>query len=588
MLTRITIRNFKLFEEVHIPLDNGVVFIGPNNSGKTSTLQALSLWHSSLQKWAAKHASKDRNNIPVQRPGVSVNRLDLIPLPVAEVDLIWRDRKTRKSPRGNIRIDLLVQGFSNGKSWTCGLEYDYSGSEVFFCRPLRTGSGRNPERMEIPQEAIDTRVAFLPSMSGLASEEALIREGRINVLVGQGQTAEVLRNLCYRVHQKQQGSDWDDLVQHIRALFGITLEPPVYLENRGTVIMNYREAGSGVRLDLPSAGRGLQQVLLLLAYMYDNEPGTVLLLDEPDAHLEILRQRHIYQLLIEVAGRRGAQIIAASHSEVLLNEAARRETAVAFIGKPHLLARSRSSEVRKALNEIGFDHYYSAESRGWVLYLEGETDLGILKEFATVLQHPAARHLETAFVQYIGNDRSSASRHFHALREASRDLMGVLLLDRPPNGDMAEEPEPEPGLKKMMWRKREIENYLCNRQAVIAFAAEGLEDDLPGRAEKAQRQEKMAMAIEALEKAIRTLGKPEAFSDDIKASDEFLIPLMQNFLESVTPQISREMPQMLGKKDFHRLVQHIPREEIDPEVTEKLDAIVELAEKARSLSPTGS
>ena len=45
--------------------------------------------------------------------------------------------------------------------------------------------------------------------------------------------------------------------------------------------------------------------------MYAN-PGAVLLLDEPDAHLEILRQRQIYQLLIDVARENGNQIIAAS------------------------------------------------------------------------------------------------------------------------------------------------------------------------------------------------------------------------------------------------------------------------------------
>lgn len=576
MLTRITIRNFKLFEEVEIPLDNGVVFIGPNNSGKTSALQALSLWHSGLQKWAEKHASKDRENIPAQRPGVSVNRLDLIPLPVAEVDLIWRDRKTRKGPGENIRIDLLVEGISNGKPWQCGLECDYSGSEVFFCRPLRTGAGSNSGRMEIPREAIDARLAFLPSMSGLASEEALIREGRINVLIGQGQTAEVLRNLCYRVHQKQNGGDWDDLARQIKELFGVTLNPPVYLENRGAVVMDYQKTGSGIVLDLPSSGRGMQQVLLLLAYMYDNKPGAVLLLDEPDAHLEVLRQRQVYQLLIETAARRGTQIIAASHSEVLLNEAARRETAVAFIGKPHLLAKSKTSEVRKALNEIGFDHYYNAKDKGWVLYLEGESDLGILQAFAAVLKHPAAKHLDTAFVQYVGNDHRSASRHFHALREARGDLVGVLLLDRLEQG----KPGDEPGLKKMMWRQREIENYLCNREAILSFAVAGLNDDLVGRAEKDAGKEKMAMAIDELEKAIRTLGKPEAFSRDIKASDDFLIPLFQNFLKGATPGISEEIPQIPGKKDFHRLAAHIPGDNIDPEITEKLDAIAEIAEKA--------
>jgi ABC-type cobalamin/Fe3+-siderophores transport system ATPase subunit len=57
---------------------------------------------------------------------------------------------------------------------------------------------------------------------------------------------------------------------------------------------------SACLLDLSCVGRELQQTLLLLAHLYAN-PKTVLLLDEPDAHLEVLRQRQIYQLLTDVA-----------------------------------------------------------------------------------------------------------------------------------------------------------------------------------------------------------------------------------------------------------------------------------------------
>ena len=39
MLIKLTIRNFKRFENVEIELGNPVVFIGPNNSGKTSAIQ---------------------------------------------------------------------------------------------------------------------------------------------------------------------------------------------------------------------------------------------------------------------------------------------------------------------------------------------------------------------------------------------------------------------------------------------------------------------------------------------------------------------------------------------------------------------
>lgn len=44
MLTKLTIRNFKRFGEVEVELGSPVVFIGPNDSGKTTALQALALW----------------------------------------------------------------------------------------------------------------------------------------------------------------------------------------------------------------------------------------------------------------------------------------------------------------------------------------------------------------------------------------------------------------------------------------------------------------------------------------------------------------------------------------------------------------
>jgi predicted ATP-dependent endonuclease of OLD family len=41
MLTKLTVRNFKLFTEIEVELGERVVLIGPNNSGKTSALQAI-------------------------------------------------------------------------------------------------------------------------------------------------------------------------------------------------------------------------------------------------------------------------------------------------------------------------------------------------------------------------------------------------------------------------------------------------------------------------------------------------------------------------------------------------------------------
>ena len=62
MLTRIRIRNFKRFEDSEIELGKAVLLIGPNNSGKTTALQALSLWDIGLRRWKRRKLFGDDEN----------------------------------------------------------------------------------------------------------------------------------------------------------------------------------------------------------------------------------------------------------------------------------------------------------------------------------------------------------------------------------------------------------------------------------------------------------------------------------------------------------------------------------------------
>src|ERR1700690_69512 len=121
MLTSLRVKNFKRLKEVEIELGKAVVFVGPNNSGKTTALQALALWEAGLRKWVEKRSAKDT---PEKRPGVTINRRDLIAVPVPDANLLWRDlhvraiqRKNGKPDTRNIRIDILVSGTSNDTQW---------------------------------------------------------------------------------------------------------------------------------------------------------------------------------------------------------------------------------------------------------------------------------------------------------------------------------------------------------------------------------------------------------------------------------------------------------------------------------------
>jgi len=94
MLTRLLIKNFKLFEEVDLELGDRVVLIGPNNAGKTSALQALALWDVGVKRWSEKRGSGD---VPEKRPGVTINRRDLIAVPVGIVSAVRPNSKADKA-----------------------------------------------------------------------------------------------------------------------------------------------------------------------------------------------------------------------------------------------------------------------------------------------------------------------------------------------------------------------------------------------------------------------------------------------------------------------------------------------------------
>ena len=172
MLTRIVARNFKRFDDVEIGLSASVVFIGPNNSGKTTALQALALWDAGCKQWLAKRQSSGD-----AAKAVTIGRKDLVFLPLPSSNALWRDLRVREAYREdgktkprNVLIEIVVHGLDDEGEWSCGFEFEYASEEFFYCRPLRMPSGdaKKLSRMPVPSKAVQAvELAFLPPMTGL-------------------------------------------------------------------------------------------------------------------------------------------------------------------------------------------------------------------------------------------------------------------------------------------------------------------------------------------------------------------------------------------------------------------------------------
>ena len=245
---------------------------------------------------------------------------------------------------------------------------------------------------------------------------------------------------------------------------------------------------------------------------------------------------------------------------------------IAFLGAPHRID-DRKSQLLKSLRSIGFEEYYQAQQQGWVLYLEGPTDLAILQEFAKKLEHSAKAILERPYVHYVGNQPNKAREHFRGLREAKADLVGFCLFDRI-DGELETNPE----LREYKWKHREIENYIvCGKEVILDWVraeAEQTVGPLFASQWASQWVSTMEATIAEVENALKTLGKASPWSPDIKVSDDFLNPLFDSFFKKLG------LENLMLKTNYHRLVQYVPAGQIDPEVSEVLDGILEIAEQA--------
>ena len=209
-----------------------------------------------------------------------------------------------------------------------------------------------------------------------------------------------------------------------------------------------------------------------------------------------------------------------------------------------------------------------------MLYLEDQTDLSILKAFAERLNHPANEALRSPFLYPVGNQPNKGREHFNDLVEAKPDLQGFLLVDQDAQGLRDRD-----NLQERKWERREIENYICQPETLEAFAREFGQSKAGGPLFESSAAEK---AVDSMRKAVSDRVAPAALRNPqdpwwstVKASDEFLDLVFPEFYKQLGLRPD------FRKADYFRLVSHIQEVLISPEVVGVLDAIDNVAKKAR-------
>lgn len=583
LLHYVEIENFKRYGDIQrIELDHPAVLIGPNNCGKTSVLQAIALWSIGLRTWTM----ESENSKAEKRKGKALNRLSILSVPVPKTRHFWHNLKTgNKDLRITVAVDVKGQ-----PSPVTMIFRHHASDELVYCEP----STETLANEVVLHEAASLDVSLLYPMSGISADEAVILPKRIEFLMGRGSTAEVLRNICLQVLETTPG-DWEEISKLMKRLFHVQLGKPQGNE-KGGVDLAYVQEGTAGEMDLGLSGRGFQQMLLIFAHLYLHK-GSVLLIDEPDAHLEILRQQQVYVLLRDIAHRNGCQVVLVTHSEVVLREALDTNLALILGGQVENLATK--TNITNALKLFGAEHYVKARETGHVFYVEGSTDVDLLRAFADKLEHPVMTALDDGArlnVYYLqdnfpNSERSpseelerveggygmSAPEHYHALRSMIPNLRGLVIRDS--DGKQCREANQD-GLEIRVWKRYEPENYFITPELLLVWA----DKQIPGEDLFSQtRQQIMDELI--LEQVFEDNDDDFANYQKLDASTRKTLWRAQTqnkklslFAEEFYRRLAKETgTRMLARKgELHELVTLCDPSDLNGEVREKLDAMQRL------------
>ena len=534
-ITKITVENFKRIEKNTITLPSHVVLAGPNNAGKTTLLQAIAAWSLSLREWRKLNDFQRHGGAYTKAP---IARQAFSAVPLQNFELLW------SNCHKNLPIKIEVEG----EDWKAPIEIISDSTEQIYARPL-VGASRN----FLQKPPLD--IVFIPAMTGLSHAEPVYQKEKIDQLLGMGKPGEVLRNLLLEASQKSEV--WEKILEAMRIIFHCELLPP---RGNADIYAGYRECKKDAPdLEIASAGSGFLQVLMLLTFLH-SRPGAILLLDEPDAHLYMLLQDYVYHELKRAAVESKAQLIMATHSEVIIN-AAKDENLKIVIDGAIIEQEQGARKIANVMRMLTNTDILRAKTSPGILYVDDYTDLDILREWAKTLKHPAAKVLQEPLFwrsrvneHHAGAVGISADKHYQALRTVHPSICGVHLLD----GDNKEIQESDDDhFARIRWRRYEIENYLWHPAALSRFV---------------KKTAGTQQAVEDMNAYCRSQFPPVMFTDPLGDIDYLVNTKASTMLSSVLQSAGIHG---FPKSHFYEIAREMKASEIHPEVKEKLDTIAE-------------
>lgn len=507
MIKKVTLRKFKKFKSQEILLNEFDIslFVGGNNSGKSTIIQALTIWE--FCKSILKN-ERGISSILLSRKssgyGLSID--EFVPIALPTLNHLWTNLKTQKE-----------KGDEDGYTLRIGCTWDTLIKENIY---LEFGLSLSNDRLFIKttdsnlvEDDILTvpSIAFLPTFAGINEKEKKVSFAERSRQIGKGLAGSVIRNILldmYNINQEERkrlkGSKskisdkdlkelrekdpWEILQYYLRLIFNAELLVKPFNENYHTYInieiskgefednkfVKYKKFN---KRDIMVEGSGFLQWLSVLSLALTKSIN-VLLLDEPDAHLHPKLQIELLKILDEISkGKK--QILISSHSTEIIKSV---DVECIFSMKKLNYINSETERVG-IMNGIGSEYapkINQLQRNKRLLIVENESDAEILKNCTEILGKIWPQNITI----WASRDSHKDRKHlFLALKQEISDLKAISLRDRDEEPyNTVDEDLTDKSISStdeimfLKWKRRHIEGYLLIPSAISRITSKTLEE----------------------------------------------------------------------------------------------------------------
>ncbi len=306
MLTSITIKNFRTFKDVTVPLKPLTVFIGANNSGKTNAIRAIELIAAAAGKsWWADQSGPSQRGAPA----------------TIEVAGEFRNTKFKALLKGATPIEPLgtaalefsgevnwkpafAQGNQQGTQAPGGHQFASPNAAAFVMNSLIAIQGALPEAFEFFR---GVRIASL-SVPKLREPSPVSKDP---ILGERGENFGAV--LDWASGKPSLFRSINAELQRVLKVDGCT----TLVTDHGMKIAAINEGDQSFGADVISDGVLLYMGLTTVAHLVG--PNSLLIIEEPENGIHPRRLKDLLEQIRSIQ-KRGTQVILTTHSPILLDE----------------------------------------------------------------------------------------------------------------------------------------------------------------------------------------------------------------------------------------------------------------------------